>query len=166
MLFESSCGNHHRPAGISNIVFDFGDGTWTDWMSERKATHTYSTSGNGSYPGPCRNCLDIPRSRYAEQSNRQRCRCYRTVKKSDTQRDGVRHYHTLANSTPSPTSTYTPIATAVPTAIPSITPIPPPPPPLRPSKMPWLYSLSPTMLPAPLPAGWRVWIRRSRSRQC
>jgi hypothetical protein len=41
--------------------------------------------------------------------------------------------------TPSPTSTYTPIATAVPTAIPSITSIPPPPPPLRPSKILWLY---------------------------
>ena len=67
-------------------------------MDVRAASGTYLLNiRKRKLPGPCRNCLDISRSRHAEQSNRQRCRCDPTVK-SDTQRDGVRCYHTLANS--------------------------------------------------------------------
>ena len=68
--------------------FDFGDGTRTDWISERQATHTYLSPRKRKLPGPCRNRLDIPRSRHANQNNRPKCRCYPTAK-SDTQRDDV-----------------------------------------------------------------------------
>ena len=118
--------------------FDFGDGTQTDWTSERQATHTYSTSGNGSYPV------------HVEIASTYRDRVMPT-KAIDKNVDVIGPSNPTPSATsaqitpsvtpitPSPTSSYTPIPTAVPTAIPSITPIPPPPPPLRPSKMLWLY---------------------------
>jgi hypothetical protein len=119
--------------------FDFGDGTRTDWMSERQTTHTYSTSGNGSYPV------------HVEIASTYRDRVMPS-KAIDKDVDVIPPSNPTPSATasaaitpsptpitPSPTSTYTPIATAGPTAIPSITPIPPLPPPLRPSKMPWLY---------------------------
>ena len=67
-------------------------------MDFRAASNTHLLNiRKRKLPGPCRNCLDIPRSRHAKQSNRQKCGCYPTVK-SDTQRDGVRCYYTLAIS--------------------------------------------------------------------
>jgi hypothetical protein len=119
--------------------FDFGDGTRTDWTSERQATHTYLSPGNGSYPV------------HVEIASTYRDRVMPT-KAIDKNVDVIPPSNPIPSATasaantpspspitPSPISTYTPIATAVPTAIPSITPIPPPPPPLRPSKMLWLY---------------------------
>jgi hypothetical protein len=106
-------------------------------MSERQATHTYLSAGNGSYPV------------HVEIASTYRDRVMPT-KAIDKNVDVISPSNPIPTATasaritpsptqPSPTSSYTPIATAVPTAIHSITPIPPPPSPLRPSKMLWLY---------------------------
>ena len=137
VLFEVVLWQTPPPGWNLQYRFDFGDGTQTDWMSERQATHTYSTSGNGSYPVH----VEIA------STYRDRVMPSKAIDKnvdvippsnptpSATALAAITPSPTLI--TPSPTSTYTPIATAVPTAIPSITPIPPPP--LRPSRMLWLY---------------------------
>jgi hypothetical protein len=146
VLFEVVLWQQPPPGWNLQYRFDFGDGTRTDWMSERQATHTYSTSGNGRYPVHVEiastyrdrvmpgKAIDkdvdvIPPSNPTPSAT-----AYAAVTPSPTPITP-----SPTPSTPAPTSTYTPIATAVPTAIPSITPIPPPPPPLRPSKMPWFY---------------------------
>ena len=139
VLFEVVLWQPPPPGWNLQYRFDFGDGTRTDWTSERQATHTYSTSGNGSYPV------------HVEIASTYRDRVMPS-KAIDKDVDVIPPSNPTPSATasaaitpsptpitPSPTSTYTPIATAVPTAIPSITPIPPPPPPLRPSKMLWLY---------------------------
>src|SRR4029077_4439851 len=146
VLFEVILWQPPPPGWNLQYRFDFGDGTQTDWMSERQATHAYSTSGNGSYPVH----VEIA-SRY-----RDRVMPSKAIDKdvgvippsNPTPSTTASAAITPSPSpitpsptpiTPSPTSTYAPSATAVPTAIPSITPIPPLPPPLRPSKMLWLY---------------------------
>jgi len=139
VLFEVVLWQPPPPGWNLQYRFDFGDGTRTDWISERQATHTYSSSGNGSYPVH----VEIA------STYRDRVMPSKAIDKDvdvippSNPTPSATAYAAITPSptpiTPSPTSTYTPIATAVPTAIPSITPIPPPPPPLRPSKMPWLY---------------------------
>jgi hypothetical protein len=139
VLFDVVLWQPPPPGWNLQYRFDFGDGTRTDWTSERQATHTYSTSGNGSYPV------------HVEIASTYRDRVMPS-KAIDKNVDVIPPSNPTPSATasaaitpspspitPSPTSTYTPIATAVPTAIPSITSIPPSPPPLRPSKMLWLY---------------------------
>ena len=109
----------------------------TDWTSERQATHTYLSSGNGSYPV------------HVEIASTYRNRAM-PAKAIDKDVDVIQPSNPSATASapitpsptpvsPSPTSTYAPIATAVPTAIPSITSIPPPLPTSPPSKTLWLY---------------------------
>ena len=50
VLFEVVLWQPPPPGWNLQYRFDFGDGSQTDWMSERQATHTYLSSGNGSYP--------------------------------------------------------------------------------------------------------------------
>jgi hypothetical protein len=139
VLFEVILWQPPPPGWNLQYRFDFGDGTRTDWMSERQAAHTYLSAGNGSYPV------------HVEIASTYRDRVMPT-KQIDNNVDVIPPLNPTPSATasapitpsptpitPSPTSSYTPIATAVPTAIPSITPIPPPPSPLPPSKMLWLY---------------------------
>jgi PKD domain-containing protein len=139
VLFEVILWQPPPPGWNLQYRFDFGDGTRTDWMSGRQATHTYLSSGNGSYPV------------HVEIASTYRDRVMPS-KAIDKNVDVIPPSNPTPSATasapitpsptpitPSPTSTYTPIATAFPTAIPSITPIPPPAPPLRPSRMLWLY---------------------------
>jgi hypothetical protein len=139
VLFEVVLWQPPPPGWNLQYRFDFGDGTLTDWTPERRATHTYSSPGNGSYPVH----VEIA------TTNRDGVKSTKAIDKNV---DVIRPPNPIPSATasgpitpsptpitPSPTSTYTPITTAVPTAIPSITPIPTPPPPSRPSKMLWLY---------------------------
>ena len=48
VLFEVVLWQPPPPGWNLQYRFDFGDGTRTDWTSERQATHTYFSSGNGS----------------------------------------------------------------------------------------------------------------------
>jgi len=110
--------------------FDFGDDTRTDWMSERQATHTYLSSGNGSYPVH----VEIA------STYRDRVMPAKTIDKNVdiiSRSNPIPTATASAPITPSPTSTYTPIATAVPTLTPLISPTTPPRPPS--SKILWLY---------------------------
>jgi PKD domain len=50
VLFEVVLWQPPPPGWNLQYRFDFGDGTRTDWKSERQATHTYLSPGNGSYP--------------------------------------------------------------------------------------------------------------------
>src|SRR4029077_12895340 len=139
VLFEIVLWQPPPPGWNLQYRFDFGDGTQTDWISERQTTHTYSTSGNGSYPV------------HVEIASTYRDRVMPS-KAIDKNVDVIPPSNPTPSATasaaitpspspitPSPPSTSTPIATAAPTLIPSITSIPPSPPPLRPSRMLWLY---------------------------
>jgi PKD domain len=132
VLFEVVLWQPPPPGWNLQYRFDFGDGTRTDWTSERNATHTYSSSGNGSYPV------------HVEIASTYRDRVM-PAKAIDKNVDVIPPSNPTPTATasapitPSPTSTYTPIATAAPTAIPSITPIPTTPPRPPSSKILWLY---------------------------
>jgi hypothetical protein len=124
--------------------FDFGDGTPTDWISDRQATHTYLSPRNGGYPV------------HVEIASTYRDRVMPT-KAIDKNVDVIPPSNPTPSATasapitpsptpntpsptpntPAPTSTYTPIATAVPTATAFISPTTPPA--LPSSKMLWLY---------------------------
>jgi hypothetical protein len=144
VLFEVVLWQPPPPGWNLQYLFDFGDGTVTDWISERRATHAYLSPQSGSYPV------------HVEIASTYRDRAMPT-KTIDKNVDVIPPSNPTPSATvsaritpsptpvtpsptpitPSPTSE-TPIATAVPTGIPSITPIPSPPPSLRPSKMLWL----------------------------
>jgi hypothetical protein len=130
VLFEVVLWQPPPPGWNLQYRFDFGDGTGTDWTSERQATHTYLSSGNGSYPV------------HVEIASTYRDRVMPT-KAIDKTVDVISPSNPIPTATasapitPSPTSTYTPIATAAPTATPFISPTTSPP--LRSSKMLWLY---------------------------
>jgi len=115
VLFEVVLWQAPPPGWNLQYRFDFGDGSRTDWTSERQATHTYLSSGNGSYPVH--------------------------VEIASTYRDRVmpskeinRNVDVIPPSNPTPSATSSasiklsptsqtsssPIATAVPTATPSI----------------------------------------------
>ncbi|PYI98159.1 MAG: hypothetical protein DMF00_12915 [Verrucomicrobia bacterium] len=132
VLFEVVLWQPPPPGWNLQYRFDFGDGTPTDWSTERQATHTYKSRGNGTYLV------------HVDISSIYRGRVM-SAKSVDNTVDVIPPANPTpsatasAPTTPSPTLSYTPIATPAPTAIPSITPIASPPPPLRPSKMPWLY---------------------------
>jgi PKD domain-containing protein len=139
VLFEVVLWQPPPPGWNLQYRFDFGDGTQTDWKSERQATHTYSSSGNGSYPV------------HVEIASTYRDRVMPT-KAIDKNVDVIPPSNPIPSATasapiapsptpitPSPTFAYSPIATAVPTAIPSITPILSQPASSRLSKMLWLY---------------------------
>ena len=99
-------------------------------MSERQATHTYLSSGNGSYPVH----VEIA------STYRDRVMPAKTIDKNVdiiSPSNPIPTATASAPITPSPTSTYTPIATAVPTLTPLISPTTPPRPPS--SKILWLY---------------------------
>jgi len=130
VLFEVVLWQPPPPGWNLQYRFDFGDGSRTDWTSERQATHTYLSSGNGSYPV------------HVEIASTYRDRVM-PAKAIDKNVDVIPPSNPIPTATasapitPSPTSTYTPIATAAPTATPFISPTTPPP--LRSSKMLWLY---------------------------
>jgi hypothetical protein len=137
VLFEVVLWQPPPPGWNLQYRFDFGDGTRIDWTSERQATHTYSSSGNGSYPV------------HVEIASTYRDRVM-PAKAIDKNVDVISPSNPIPTATapipitpspipitPSPTSTYTPIATAAPTVTPFISPTTPPP--LRSSKMLWLY---------------------------
>ena len=130
MLFEVVLWQPPPPGWNLQYRFDFGDGTQTDWTSERQATHTYLSSGNGSYPV------------HVEIASTYRDRVMPT-KAIDKNVDVISPSNPIPTATasapitPSPTSTYTPIATAAPTATPFISPTTLPRPPS--SKILWLY---------------------------
>jgi PKD domain len=139
VLFEVVLWQPPPPGWNLQYRFDFGDGTRTDWKSERQATHTYLSPRNGGYPV------------HVEIASTYRDRVMPT-KAIDKNVDVIRPSNPTPSATaqapitpspapitPSPTSSYTPIATAAPTSIPSIAPIPSPSPALRSSKMLWLY---------------------------
>jgi PKD domain len=50
VLFEVVLWQPPPPGWNLQYRFDFGDGAQTDWTSERQATHTYLSAGNGRYP--------------------------------------------------------------------------------------------------------------------
>jgi hypothetical protein len=50
VVFEVVLYQPPPPGWNLQYRFDFGDGTTTDWTSERQITHTYSSAGNRSYP--------------------------------------------------------------------------------------------------------------------
>jgi hypothetical protein len=131
VLFEVVLWQPPPPGWNLQYRFDFGDGTRTDWMSERQATHTYLSAGNGSYPV------------HVEIASTYRDRVMPT-KEINNNVDVIpppsptpTSTPTSAPITPSPTSAYTPVATAVPTLTPFISPTTPSRPPS--SKILWLY---------------------------
>ena len=66
VLFEVVLWQPPPPGWNLQYRFDFGDGTRTDW-TVRAASNTHLLNiRKRKLPGPCRNCLDIPRSRHAE----------------------------------------------------------------------------------------------------
>jgi len=133
VLFEVVLWQPPPPGWNLQYRFDFGDGSRTDWTSERQATHTYLSSGNGSYPV------------HVEIASTYRDRVM-PAKAIDKNVDVISPSNPIPTATasapitPSPTSTYTPsnpTATAAPTATPFISPNTPPP--VRSSKMLRLY---------------------------
>jgi PKD domain len=114
VLFEVVLWQPPPPGWSLQYRFDFGDGTRTDWVSERQATHTYLSPGNGSYPV------------HVEIASTNRDRVMPT-KAIDKNVDVVPPSNPTpiatasAPITPSPTP-YTPLPTALPTATPSIGP--------------------------------------------
>ena len=50
VLFEVVLWQPPPPGWNLQYRFDFGDGTRTDWVSERQATHTYLSPRSGGYP--------------------------------------------------------------------------------------------------------------------
>jgi hypothetical protein len=139
VLFEVVLWQPPPPGWNLQYRFDFGDGTRTDWISERQATHTYLTSGNGSYPVHVEIASTYRNRVMPAKAIDKDVGVIAPSNPTPSATASAPITPSPAPITPSPTPTYTPIATAVPTAIPSITPMPPPPPPLRPSKMLWLY---------------------------
>jgi hypothetical protein len=118
VLFEVVLWQPPPPGWNLQYRFDFGDGTRTDWTSERQATHTYLSPGNRSY----RVRVEIA-SIYRDRVMPTKAidKNVEVIPPSNPTPSAT----ASAPITPSPTSPYTPsspIATAVPTANPSIGP--------------------------------------------
>jgi PKD repeat protein len=120
VLFEVVLRQPPPPGWNLQYRFDFGDGTQTDWISERQATHTYLSARRGSYPV------------HVEIASTYRDRVM-PPKKIDSNVEVVAPLRptptntaTSVPITPSPTSETpsSPIATALPTATPPISPRP------------------------------------------
>ena len=127
VLFEVILWQPPPPGWNLQYRFDFGDGTQTDWIAERQITHTYFSSRKRKLPGPCRNCLDKPRSPHANKAIDKNVDVI-PPSNPTSHRDGVRCHHTLANFYSHSHTlanfyfhSLEPEPTAVPTAIPSIT---------------------------------------------
>lgn len=132
VLFEVVLWQPPPPGWNLQYRFDFGDGTRTDWTSERQATHTYSSPGNGSYAV---HVEIVTTNRDGAQSTKDIDKNVDVIPPPNPTPSAT----ASAPITPSPTP-YTPsspIATAMPTATPFISPTTPPP--LPSSKMLWLY---------------------------
>jgi hypothetical protein len=137
VLFEVVLWQPPPPGWNLQYRFDFGDGTQTDWTSERQTTHAYSSPGNGSYPVH----VEIA-STYRDRvmPSKEINKNVAVIPPSNPTPSATELPSITPSSspiTPSPTSSYTPIATAVPTATPFSSPTTSPPP--ASSKMLWLY---------------------------
>jgi PKD domain len=142
VLFEVVLWQPPPPGWSLQYRFDFGDGTRTDWTSERQATHTYSSPGNGRYPVH----VDIA------STNRSQLMSTKVI---DQNVDVISVSNPIPTATqptpitpsptpitPSPTASYTPFsptAMAAPTATLFVNRSPSPS--LPSSKMPWVYTV-------------------------
>jgi PKD domain-containing protein len=142
VLFEVVLWQPPPPGWSLQYRFDFGDGTQTDWTSERQATHTYSSTGSGSYPVH----VDIAStSRGQLMSTKVIDQNVDVIPVSNpipTTTEPVPITPSPTPITPSPTASYAPIsptATAALTATPFVSQSTPPS--LPASKMPWLYTV-------------------------
>ena len=105
VVFEVVFWQPPPPGWNLQYRFDFGDGTRTDWTSERQATHTYLSSANGSYPV------------HVEIASTYRDRVMPT-KAIDKNVDVISPSNPIPTATASAAETYTP-------SIPSPSPLPP-----------------------------------------
>jgi hypothetical protein len=162
VLFEVVLWQPPPPGWSLQYRFDFGDGTQTDWISERQATHTYLSPGSGRYPVhvdiastnrgqlistkvidqnvdvvPISN--PIPSATSPTAITPSPTASYTTTATSEPTATPSKTSTATpsATVTPSPTSTYTPINTAAPTATSVVGP--PTPSSVQPWKMLWLY---------------------------
>jgi len=142
VLFEVVLRQPPPPGWSLQYRFDFGDGTQTDWTSERQATHTYSSPGNGRYPVH----VDIA------STNRGQLMSTKVIDENvdiipvsnpiPTATQPAPSTPSPTPITPSPTASHTPLSPTATTPLattPFISPITPPS--LPASKMPWVYTV-------------------------
>ena len=142
VLFEIVSRQKPPPGWSLQYRFDFGDGRGTEWSSERTATHTYESFGNGSYlvhveiasttPDRATRTKAVDKNIDVIPISNPSPAATATATPSSTSTETP-----SATVTPAATSTYPPTATPAPTATAFVSPTTPTPMPF--SKTVWLY---------------------------